>query len=255
MKTRCSLNLFPLNRACHLFFVDIQVKELTLCDESGQPCLRCLWCSRHAPRLPQQTRKPAAGTIEVSIGSGPKIGIRTGAQTRTELDEDGKIGPVGRQRPDRALGRQLPGADDDRPAGFQALALQRGVQYGQFTATVPGMPEDTYVYYAVSPEPVSAGGSEGQLPDSRRVRTARSAATASWSRLRSKHSPQQGDNSMVNLEFDHKVHVLKISIPSNDLGEEISKITLTFPNPRGHPTRWTPPIPPPHRRTDGKQHP
>ena len=36
---------------------------------------------------------------------------------------------------------------------------------------------------------------------------------------------------MVNLEFDHKVHVLMIRIPSNDLGEEISKITLTFPEP------------------------
>ena len=40
---------------------------------------------------PAADTKPAAGTIEVSIGSGPKIGIRTGAQTRTELDEEGEL--------------------------------------------------------------------------------------------------------------------------------------------------------------------
>ena len=182
---------------------------------------------------PAADTKPAAGTIEVSIGSGPKIGIRTGAQTRTELDEDGK---------------SVRWADNDRivlwTVNSQAqTTIDRQVfklwhynaEYNtaKFTATVPEMPEDTYVYYAVSPEPVSAEG----LKASYRIPAEQDgtfsgdcdimvAAPVEGTAL------QQGDNSeMVNLEFDHKVHVLMIRIPSNDLGEEISKITLTFPEP------------------------
>ena len=80
-----------------------------------------------------------------------------------------RIGPVGRQRPDRALGRQLPGADDDRPAGFQALALQRGVQYGQIHGHRPGDAGGHLRLLCRIARTRLGRGSEGQLPDSRRA--------------------------------------------------------------------------------------
>lgn len=182
---------------------------------------------------PAADTKPAAGTIEVSIGSGPKIGIRTGAQTRTELDEDGES--VRWADNDRivlwAVNSQAQTTIDRQV--FKLWHYNAEYNTAKFTATVPEMPEDTYVYYAVSPEPVSAEG----LKASYRIPAEQDgtfsgdcdimvAAPVEGTAL------QQGDNSeMVKLEFDHKVHVLKISIPSNDLGEEISKITLTFPEP------------------------
>ena len=182
---------------------------------------------------PAADTKPAAGTIEVSIGSGPKIGIRTGAQTRTELDEDGKS--VRWADNDRivlwAVNSQAQTTIDRQV--FKLWHYNAEYNTAKFTATVPEMPEDTYVYYAVSPEPVSAEG----LKASYRIPAEQDgtfsgdcdimvAAPVEGTAL------QQGDNSeMVNLEFDHKVHVLMIRIPSNDLGEEISKITLTFPEP------------------------
>lgn len=182
---------------------------------------------------PAADTKPAAGTIEVSIGSGPKIGIRTGAQTRTELDEEGEL--VRWADNDRivlwAVNSQAQTTIDRQV--FKLWHYNAEYNTAKFTATVPEMPEDTYVYYAVSPEPVSAEG----LKASYRIPAEQDgtfsgdcdimvAAPVEGTAL------QQGDNSeMVNLEFDHKVHVLMIRIPSNDLGEEISKITLTFPEP------------------------
>ena len=182
---------------------------------------------------PAADTKPAAGTIEVSIGSGPKIGIRTGVQTRTELDGDGES--VRWADNDRivlwAVNSQAQTTIDRQV--FKLWHYNAEYNTAKFTATVPEMPEDTYVYYAVSPEPVSAEG----LKASYRIPAEQDgtfsgdcdimvAAPVEGTAL------QQGDNSeMVNLEFDHKVHVLMIRIPSNDLGEEISKITLTFPEP------------------------
>lgn len=182
---------------------------------------------------PAADTKPAAGTIEVSIGSGPKIGIRTGAQTRTELAEDGES--VRWADNDRivlwAVNSQAQTTIDRQV--FKLWHYNAEYNTAKFTATVPEMPEDTYVYYAVSPEPVSAEG----LKASYRIPAEQDGMFSGdcdimVAALVEGTALQQGDNSeMVNLEFDHKVHVLMIRIPSNDLGEEISKITLTFPEP------------------------
>lgn len=182
---------------------------------------------------PAADTKPAAGTIEVSIGSGPKIGIRTGAQTRTELDEDGKS--VRWADNDRivlwAVNSQVQTTIDRQV--FKLWHYNAEYNTAKFTATVPEMPEDTYVYYAVSPEPVSAEG----LKASYRIPAEQAGAFNGDYDIMVAHPIEggalhQGDNSeTVNLAFEHKVHVLKIGIPSNDLGEEISKITLTFPEP------------------------
>lgn len=184
--------------------------------------------------MPEADTKPAAGTIEVSIGSGPKIDIRPGAQTRTELGEDG----VTVQWADNdcialwAVDSQGQKTIDQQV--FKLWHYNEEYNTAKFTATVPKMPEDTYTYYAVSPAPFEANslqevryripaGQDGTFNGDCDIMVAHPIQGPAL---------QQGDNSeAVNLEFEHKVHVLKISIPSNNLGEDISKITLTFPEP------------------------
>lgn len=96
------------------------------------------------------------------------------------------------------------------------------------------MPEDTYTYYAVSPVPFEANRLEEALY---RIPAEQDGTFNGDYDIMVAHpiegsALQQGDNSQtVNLQFEHKVHVLKIHIPSNNLGEDISKITLTFPEP------------------------
>lgn len=184
--------------------------------------------------MPEADTKPAAGTIEVSIGSGPKIDIRPGAQTRTELGEDGvtvqwadndcialwAVDSQGQETIDRQV--------------FKLWHYNEEYNTAKFTATVPKMPEDTYTYYAVSPVPFEANRLEEALY---RIPAEQDGTFNGDYDIMVAHpiegsALQQGDNSQtVNLQFEHKVHVLKIHIPSNNLGEDISKITLTFPEP------------------------
>ena len=184
--------------------------------------------------MPEADTKPAAGTIEVSIGSGPKIDIRTEAQTRTELGEDG----VTVQWADNdcialwAVDSQGQKTIDQQV--FKLWHYNEEYNTAKFTATVPEMPEDTYIYYAVSPVPFEANRLEEALY---RIPAEQDGTFNGDYDIMVAHpiegsALQQGDNSQtVNLQFEHKVHVLKIHIPSNNLGEDISKITLTFPEP------------------------
>ena len=182
---------------------------------------------------PAADTKPAAGGIEVSIGSGPKIDIRTGLQSRTALDADGES--VRWADNDRIMLWAV-NSEDQKTLDRQVFKLWHyNAEYNtaKFTATVPEMPEDTYTYYAVSPEPFEANG----LKASYRIPAEQDGTFNGDYDIMVAYPIEggalhQGDNSeTVNLAFEHKVHVLKIGIPSNDLGEDISKITLTFPEP------------------------
>ena len=184
--------------------------------------------------MPEADTKPAAGTIEVSIGSGPKIDIQTEAQTRTELDEDGESV---RWADNDQIALWAVDSQGQTTIGNQVFRLWHyNAEYNtaKFTATVPVMPEDTYTYYAVSPAPFEASSLQGVRY---RIPAGQDGTFNGDCDIMVAHpiqgpALQQGDNSeAVNLEFEHKVHVLKISIPSNNLGEDISKITLTFPEP------------------------
>ena len=167
--------------------------------------------------MPEADTKPAAGTIEVSIGSGPKIDIRTGAQTRTELGEDGvtvqwadndciALWAVDSQG-QKTIDRQV----------FKLWHYNEEYNTAKFTATVPEMPEDTYTYYAVSPVPFEANRLEEALY---RIPAEQDGTFNGDYDIMVAHpiegsALQQGDNSQtVNLQFEHKVHVLKIHIPS-----------------------------------------
>ena len=184
--------------------------------------------------MPEADTKPAAGTIEVSIGSGPKIDIRTEAQTRTELGEDGVTVQWADNDCIALWAVDSQGQETIDQQVFKLWHYNEEYNTAKFTATVPEMPEDTYTYYAVSPVPFEANRLEEALY---RIPAEQNGTFNGDYDIMVAHpiegsALQQGDNSQtVNLQFEHKVHVLKIHIPSNNLGEDISKITLTFPEP------------------------
>ena len=95
------------------------------------------------------------------------------------------------------------------------------------------MPEDTYTYYAVSPAPAESNGTQATylIPS-----VQNGAFNGAWDVMVAEpvEAPALEQNQAgetVQFQFRHKVHVLKIRIPKNNLGEKISEITLAFPQP------------------------
>lgn len=192
-------------------------------------------------QAPDSATDPAAGTFEVAIGSGPRLEIASNADTRTALDDDGVT--VKWKEDDRlslwavnSAGQTV--LDNVR---FDLYHYNASYNTANFRGTVPTMAEDTYTYYAASPIPASVSGMKAsyEIPAVQdgafhgewdvMVASPVEGAPALRERDQKDESGISDNSDIVNLQFRHKVHVLKISIPKNDLGEAISEIELTFP--------------------------
>lgn len=177
--------------------------------------------------------RPATGTISVSVGSGPKIDIESEDKTRTELGEDGvsvKWSSDDRialwavnSRSETTLDKQV----------FKLYHYNAAYNTARFTGNIAPMPEDTYTYYAVSPAPAESNGTEATylIPA-----VQNGAFNGDWDVMVAEPvtAPaleKDDTGNTVQFQFRHKVHVLKIRIPKNDLGEKVSEITLAFPQP------------------------
>lgn len=177
--------------------------------------------------------RPATGTISVSVGSGPKIDIESEDKTRTELGEDGvsvKWSSDDRialwavnSRSETTLDKQV----------FKLYHYNAAYNTARFTGNIAPMPEDTYTYYAVSPAPAESNGTEATylIPA-----VQNGAFNGAWDVMVAEPvtAPaleKDDTGNTVQFQFRHKVHVLKIRIPKNDLGEKVSEITLAFPQP------------------------
>lgn len=184
--------------------------------------------------LPEADTCPAAGTINVSVGSGPKIEIRTEEKTRTELGEDGVTVTWAK---DDQIALWAVNSKSEEVFGNQALKLYHyNAEYNtaRFTGTVPAMAEDSYTYYAVSPAPAEASGTTAayRIPAIQNGVFDGSCDVMVAEPITGAAALRQGDNSAaVNFRFRHMIHVLKIRIPKNSLGEKITEMTLTFPEP------------------------
>ncbi|WP_308502214.1 fimbrillin family protein [uncultured Alistipes sp.] len=192
-------------------------------------------------QAPGSDTEPAAGTFEVAIGSGPRLDIASNAATRTALGDDGVT--VQWNENDRlalwAVNSAAQTVLDNVP--FKLYHYNASYNTASFRGSVTEMARETYTYYAVSPVPASASGmkasyeipavQDGAFHGEWDVMVASPVVEAQALRKRDQQDERGvSDNSdIVNLQFRHKVHVLKISIPKNDLGEPISQIELTFP--------------------------
>ena len=181
--------------------------------------------------------------FEVTIGSGAKFDIRAQSATRTSLDENGET--VRWQTGDRLMLWARNSASETVLDGAAFTLYHYNATYddASFRGSIQPMPEDTYTYYAVSPVPASTDGlrasydipavQDGAFHGEWDVMVATPIEGAGPLREHDKKDANGiSDNTdVVNLQFSHKIHVLKISIPRNDLGEPITEITLTFPSP------------------------
>lgn len=189
---------------------------------------------------PDQAAKPAAQTIEVAIGSGPRLDILSRTTTRTALNEDDLT--VSWQTGDRLSLWAVNSASQQtlEAVPFSLYHYNASYNTASFRGTVPAMEEDTYTYYAVSPVPASTDGlrasydipavQDGSFHGEWDVMVAEPVTGEALREHDRKDDNGISDNTdIVNLRFTHKIHVLKISLPKNDLGEPISEIVMTFP--------------------------
>ena len=194
-------------------------------------------------RAPESETDPATRAIQVSIGSGPRLDITTQAATRTSLDDDGTT--VKWQTDDQIALWAVNSAAQTilEAAPFSLYHYNATYNSASFRGSIPQMAEDTYAYYAVSPVPTSTEGlqasyeipavQDGAFHGEWDIMVADPIVGAEALREHDRKDPSGvSDNSdIVTLQFAHKIHVLKISIPKNDLGEPVSEIVLTFPKP------------------------
>ena len=177
--------------------------------------------------------RPATGTISVSVGSGPKIDIEPEDKTRTELGEDGV---TVKWSSDDQIALWAVNSRSETTLSKQVFKLYHyNAEYNtaRFTGDITPMPEDTYTYYAVSPAPAESNGTQATylIPS-----VQNGAFNGAWDVMVAEpvEAPALEQNQAgetVQFQFRHKVHVLKIRIPKNNLGEKISEITLAFPQP------------------------
>lgn len=177
--------------------------------------------------------RPATGTISVSVGSGPKIDIESEDRTRTQLGEDGvsvkwasddqiALWAVN-SRSETAFSKQV----------FKLYHYNTDYNTAKFRGDIPQMPADTYTYYAVSPVPPESNGTQATylIPA-----VQNGDFNGDWDVMvaepvKAPALEKNDTGETVQFQFRHKVHVLKIRIPKNDLGEKVSEITLAFPQP------------------------
>ncbi len=143
---------------------------------------------------------------------------------------------MGFRRPDPS--RSGPSTPDPKPSSanraFKLYHYNTDYNTAKFRETSRKCPPDTYTYYAVSPVPSESDGTQATylIPDV--CRTAASTVTGTMMgpiRSRPRALRRTTPARTVQFQFRHKVHVLKIRIPKNDLGEKVSEITLAFPQP------------------------
>lgn len=172
----------------------------------------------------------AAKTIRVTVGSGAKIDL----DSRTALEEDGFS--IRWATNDKIALWALDSSGNATLAAHPFSMYHYNATYGnaKFTADIPEMPAGEYTYCAVSPAPAAANVNGTQasfdIPATQNgtfdgrydIMVAAAGQTAG--------ALEEGDNSeRVNLQFVHKVHLLKIAIPANKMGTPITSLKLTFP--------------------------
>lgn len=182
----------------------------------------------------EPTPVPETETIQVTIGTGPRIDI----QTRTELTDGTDI----KWESDDRLALWARNSDGSFAFEGAVFSLWRyGTTWEQafFRGEVPAMdPSGAYRYHAVSPVPASASAETRQA--TYEIPAVQDGTFhGEWDvmvadAVGSEEAPApalvEGDNSdAVALAFHHKIHLLRIRIPENRLGEKISQITLNFP--------------------------
>lgn len=182
---------------------------------------------------PEPESVPVTDPITVTIGAAPRIGIDV--ESRTQVDAEGAN--VQWSGDDRIAlwARTADGSMALDKAEFALWHFSTTYQEALFRGDIPAMEEaQTYTYYAAYPVPAATAD------DSQRVAYEIPSVQdgtfhGEWdvmvaTPLDNAPGLVAGDNSgTVSLAFHHQVHLLRIRIPENKLGEPITQLKLTFP--------------------------
>lgn len=180
-------------------------------------------------RMPDSEGSPQSRPISVEITTRTDIGI----ESRTALGDDGIS--VRWSTGDRIA---LWALDTEGSALFEAQPFElrhynATYDEARFTGTVNSMAEGRYTYCAVSPQPATHDGTRvtyeipaeqnGAFDGSLDIMAAEPVADAP--------ALVEGLNGNLSLRFRHQIHLLRIRIPGNQLGEPVTRLTLKFPVP------------------------
>lgn len=168
-----------------------------------------------------------AETLRVTVGSGPRLDVAS----RTTLGPDGRVDWAA---DDRIALWAFDASGEAQLAQHPFLLWHYNAEYceAKFTADIPAMPSGTYVYWAAYPEPATVDGTlvsydipavqDGAYHADCDIMTARCTGPAL----------QEGDNSdRIHFAFAHRIHLLKITVPTSQLGDRATSIELEFPQP------------------------
>lgn len=179
--------------------------------------------------------EPAHVAERISVSIGVSSGIGIDVESRTQIDGQG----VNVQWADGdRIALWAEAADGTFAFEGSAFALSRfgaSKQEALFRGEIDPMEgSQKYSYYAVYPVPASVMSASREV--SYEIPSVQDGAYhGEWDVMVSEaveNAPGlvAGDNSdAVTLHFHHQVHLLRIRIPENLLGEAITKLTLTFP--------------------------
>lgn len=179
------------------------------------------------------------GMISVTVGSDPRIGIQS--ESRTAIESDGQ---TIRWNTGDKIALWAVNAENQMIISAQTFDLwhyNATYNAAKFTATIPAPAEGSYNYYAASPLPTSVNGTEAtySLPAIQEFKTAELGATLTnlpydimvADPVVGKALVEGDNNDNINLAFHHKVHLIKVTVESNGLGQKVSEVALTFPSP------------------------
>ncbi|MEG1841391.1 MAG: fimbrillin family protein [Alistipes sp.] len=163
------------------------------------------------------------GTMEVVIGG-------TQASTRTSLDDDGKT--ICWSNSDKIAVWAKSGSNYLFAAQPFALYTFNSISSSaNFSATITPMPQGTYIYYAVYPQPTTVNGTTitCTVPDTQNGAYSGTqdvlVATLTGAAL------DKRPREELMLNFRHLLHMIRIDIPAgrNLSGEPVKRLEITFP--------------------------
>ncbi len=160
---------------------------------------------------------------ELSIGL--PIGIN-----RTAIDEEGRASWV--EGDTFALwAENRTGAHVLNGVNFRMMYYWHSLQSAVFTSNASPISEGTYTYYAVSPMPQTFIDEKANftLPAEQQGSSFNGAYDIMVAKPLEAEAIVAGKVNNLALDFQHKMHVLKVKIAENNLNCKVKKLLFTFP--------------------------
>ena len=175
----------------------------------------------------------ASNDAEIDIAK-PELSIELPANiSRTSIDNEGRA--IWVKGDSFHLWAENRGGDFDFDGvKFSMLYYSQSYQSVVFTSNATPLTEGTYTYYAVSPSPESTNGRTATYT----IPTAQDGSTFNGeydilvaSPVKGKAVVEKSINSGLDIEFNHKMHLLKLVIPkgANKMDNPIRSVVFTFP--------------------------